>query len=345
MIKRDIVVIGASAGGVSALENLVRALPEDFPGSIFIVMHTPPFSPSKLPQILSRAGALEAVHPEDGDKMEAGKIYVARPDHHLLVDENGILVRKGPKENRFRPSIDALFRSAAYVFGARTIGVVLTGALDDGTSGLWTIKRLGGVAICQDPEEAAFPEMPKSVLKYVETDFSAPVSEMGAILTRLVSEPSKEKQRVSKLEMERLALEVQIATSDDAFEKGIMEMGELAPFSCPSCHGALVRLTEDKRVRYRCHTGHSYTASALLAGITESVEETLWQAMRGLEETTMLLQHIGEHLMDAGDHTAADVFMKKANETAARARIVHESVFTQERISADLQHKKEKNKK
>lgn len=143
MINRDIVVIGASAGGVSTLEQLVKALPKDFPGSIFIVMHTPPYSPSKLPKILSRAGKLEAVHPKENEKIEQGKIYVAVPDHHLLIEEGQVVVRKGPRENRFRPSIDALFRSAAYVYGTRVIGVVLTGALDDGTSGLWTIKRLG----------------------------------------------------------------------------------------------------------------------------------------------------------------------------------------------------------
>lgn len=342
MINRDIVVIGASAGGVSALEQLVKALPKDFPGSIFIVMHTPPYSPSKLPKILSRAGKLEAVHPKENEKIEQGKIYVAVPDHHLLIEEGQVVVRKGPRENRFRPSIDALFRSAAYVYGTRVIGVVLTGALDDGTSGLWTIKRLGGVAVCQDPEEATFPEMPQSVQEYVETDFTVRLAEMGAILTRLVSETVTEKQNVSKEDLKRVALEVNIATADDAFEKGIMEMGDLAPFTCPSCHGALVRLKEGRRVRYRCHTGHSYSASALLAGISESVEETLWEAMRGLEETTMLLQHIGEHIMDAGNHDTANLFMKKANETAARARIVHESVFQQERISADLKHKKEK---
>lgn len=184
--------------------------------------------------------------------------------------------------------------------------------------------------------------MPQSVQEYVETDFTVRLAEMGAILTRLVSETVTEKQNVSKEDLKRVALEVNIATADDAFEKGIMEMGDLAPFTCPSCHGALVRLKEGRRVRYRCHTGHSYSASALLAGISESVEETLWEAMRGLEETTMLLQHIGEHIMDAGNHDIANLFMKKANETAARARIVHESVFQQERISADLKHKKEK---
>lgn len=345
MAKRDIIVVGASAGGVSALEELVKSLPEDFPASIFIVMHTPPFSPSKLPEILSRAGSLEAVHPKDTEKIEHGKIYVAAPDHHLLIEDGHVTVRKGPKENRFRPSIDALFRSAAYEYGSRVTGVILTGALDDGTSGLWSIKRMGGKAVIQDPEEAAFPEMPQSAMEFIEVDFCLRVAEIGAVLNRLVAEEVKESSPLSEKEMKRLALEVEIATRDNAFEKGIMEMGELAPFSCPACHGVLVKLKEANRVRFRCHTGHSYTASALLAGITESVEETLWQAMRGLEETTMLLQHIGDHMMDAGDHAVADRFFKKANEIGERARTVHDNLFEHERMSGDLRFKKEGEKK
>lgn len=340
--NKDIIVIGASAGGVSVLQDLVKSLPEGFPASIFIVMHTPPYSPSKLPVILSRAGQLEAVHPEINETIKPGKIYVAPPDHHMLLEEGRVVVRKGPKENRFRPSIDALFRSAAYVYGSRVIGIVLTGALDDGTSGMWMIKRLGGLTLCQDPEEAVFPEMPSSVKEYVEIDYSVKVTGMGALLTRLVSEQKNPKQEIPEEEWKQLSLEVKIATTDDAFEKGIMKLGEISPFTCPSCHGALIRLKEGERMRYRCHTGHSFTTSALLSGISESVEEILWQAMRGLEETTMLLQHIGEHVMDNGDHAAAERFIKKANETAERARTVHDSVFRHELFSGDIQYKKEK---
>lgn len=340
MNKRDIIVIGASAGGVSALEQLVRTLPVDFSGSIFVVLHVPPYAPSQLPKILSRVARLKAVHPRDGERIEPGKIYVALQDHHLLVEKECVVVRKGPKENRFRPSIDALFRSAAYVFGSRVIGVVLTGALDDGTSGMWSIKRLGGMVICQDPEEAAFPEMPSSVVKYVEPDYILPLKEMGAVLTRLVSETAFDGNTATEEDLKRLALEVQIATSNNAFEKGVMELGEMAPFTCPSCHGALVRLKEDKRVRYRCHTGHSFSASALMAAITEAVEETLWQAMRGLEETVMLLQHMGEHISDSGDDDTAQIFFTKAMETAGKARVVHDSVFQQELLSGDLQFQK-----
>ena len=342
MAKQDIIVIGASAGGVSTLIELVKTLPENFPASIFVVMHVPPYSPSKLPQILSKAGRLEAVHPEDKEKLAQGKIYIAPPDHHMLLEDDHVMIRKGPQENRFRPSIDALFRSAAYVHGARVTAVILSGALDDGTSGSWMIKRKGGRVIVQDPEEATFPEMPRNVMEYVETDYTLRVTEMGAVLNRLIRADEPELEKFPEEEEERLALEVTIATKDNAFERGIMNMGKMAPFTCPDCHGALVSLKEGNRVRYRCHTGHAFTASTLLSGLTESVEETLWQAMRGLEETTMLLQHIGEHIMDAGDHEVAGTFFKKANETAERARIVHDSVFEQDHLSRDLQYKEKK---
>lgn len=268
---------------------------------------------------------------------------MALQDHHLLVEKDHVVARKGPKENRFRPSIDALFRSAGYVFGSRVIGVVLTGALDDGTSGMWTIKRLGGLAICQDPEEAAFPEMPRSLQKYVEVDHTLRLKDMGALLTRLVSQPADDGFQANPDDLKRVALEVEIATADNAFEKGIMELGEMAPFTCPSCYGALVRLKEGNRVRYRCHTGHSFSASALLSGITESVEETLWQAMRGLEETTMLLKHLGEHIEETGDSETAGLFFTKAERTAASARVVHDSVFEQETMSGDLRYQQEIN--
>jgi two-component system, chemotaxis family, protein-glutamate methylesterase/glutaminase len=155
MARRDIVVIGSSAGGITPLSELVGGLPPDFPASILIVQHIPPHAPSMLPEILSRAGPLPAVHPKPNEPIQPGRIYVAPPDHHLLIAESGkAIVARGPKENRFRPSIDALFRSAAYVYGPRVIGVVLSGALDDGTSGLWSVKRMGGMAVIQDPEDA-----------------------------------------------------------------------------------------------------------------------------------------------------------------------------------------------
>ncbi len=345
MAKRDIIVVGASAGGITALKEFVHSLPLDFNGSVFVVLHIPPHTKTLLPDILSRSGLLKAVQPKDGEPIEPGKIYVAANDHHLLVEKDRVIVKRGPKENRFRPSIDALFRSAAYTFGPRVIGIVLSGLLNDGTSGLWTIKRLGGIAIIQEPGDAEYPQMPENVLEYVQVDHSVPATEMGTLLESLVREPAAKKPKIAKEELELLKMEVVIATKDNAFEMGILNMGELTPFTCPECHGSLVRLVQGDMLRFRCHTGHAFTASALLAEVTRSVEDMLWQSMRGMEEVSMLLQTIEKHFRDSGDRKAATKFKDKAADASHRARIIHDSVFKQEQFSEDIRHEKRNGKR
>lgn len=345
MTNRDIVVIGASAGGIMALTELLKSIPTDFTATIFVVLHLPASSPSALPLILSRAGELNAVHPVDGEVIKRGLVYVSPPDHHILLEGNRVLVKKGPKENNFRPSIDALFRSAAYVYGPRVIGVVLSGLLNDGTSGLWSVKRLGGVTMIQEPADAEFPNMPLNVLDYVKVDYTTRASDMGLLLKKLTTERASKKPKISKEEMAFLKMEVIISKQDNAFTMGIMNEGELTPFTCPECHGVLVRLIEGKFIRFRCHTGHAYTASSLLADLSKSVEETLWQSMRGLEETTMLLNQISDHFKNEGLREAAAIFAAKADMTTKRSRVIHDSVFKQEILSEDLRHSKPKTKK
>ena len=344
MSHRNIIVVGASAGGVEALINFVRALPKDFKASVFIVLHIPAYTRSFLPQILSQVTSLTVTSPEDGEKIKEGHIYVAPPDHHLLVEEGKVVVKKGPKENRFRPSIDALFRSAAYIYGSRVIGIILSGALDDGTSGLWSIKRLGGIAIIQKPSEAFFPEMPLNVMEYVKVDYELSVSDMGKLLEKLTTESVGSTPHIPAEEKKLLKMEVTISTRDDAFELGIINEGQLTSFTCPECKGALVKLKEGKLMRFRCHTGHAFTASALLAGITEVNEDILWQAMRGMEEGTILMRSIAKHFKESGENDAAEIFMKKAKETAKRARVIHDSVFTSESLSEDIRFKNEDTK-
>ncbi len=340
MIKRDIIVVGASAGGVRALTEFVKSLPKKFSGSIFIVLHTPPHSTSNMPAILTRAGLLPATHAIDGEPIIPGHIYVAPPDHHMLLEANCILVQKGPEENRFRPSIDALFRSAAYVYGPRVVGIVLSGLLNDGTSGLWSIKRLGGLTIIQEPADADYPNMPVNARESVSIDYVAPAMKMGALLERITLKKANKKPKISVKEMKLLEMEVMIAKQGNAFALGIMEAGELTPFTCPECHGVLVKLTAGKIIRFRCHTGHAYTASALLADGTKHIEEFLWQAMRGLEETTLLLKQISQHFNKQGDKDVAIFFNGKAEATAKKARVIRDSVFTQELLSEDLRHDK-----
>ena len=335
MAKRDIIVIGASAGGVYALKQIVAALPADFKASIFVVLHISPHSPSHLPDILSAASALKAVHPADGEIVQPGRIYIAPPDHHMLVEYDQVIVKRGPKENRFRPSIDALFRSAAYTYGPRVIGVVLTGMLDDGTSGMWSVKRLGGISIVQEPTEAAYSSMPENVLTHVDVDYQMHIEDIAPLLCSLINEPVPDPPTLAPDELKRMETEVNIAAQDIAFDMGILDMGELTPLTCPECNGALISLKEGKLIRYRCHTGHAYTASSLLAETTRVVEESFWKAIRSLEETVILLEQSGRHFAEGGNHEAADQFFDKARKTRDKARQTHEFMFEQEQLSED----------
>ncbi|MBD2753397.1 chemotaxis protein CheB [Spirosoma validum] len=335
MAKRDIIVIGASAGGVYALKELVATLPADFKASIFVVLHISPHSPSYLPDILNASGPLKTVHPKDGELILPGHIYVAPPDHHLLVEYDQVIVKRGPKENRFRPSIDALFRSAAYTYGPRVIGVVLTGMLDDGTSGMWSIKRLGGTCIIQEPEEAMYSSMPDNVLNYVDVDYSLPIAGIASSLIQLSSETVPGKLELPSDEEQRLETEINIAAEDNAFDMGILNMGELTSLTCPECNGALISIKEGKIIRYRCHTGHAYTASSLLAETTKVVEESFWKAIRSLEETVILLEHSGKHFAEGGNETAAEQFLEKARQTRERARKTRDFAMHQDKYSED----------
>ena len=331
-----IVVVGASAGGVDGLQALAAGLPADLDAAVFVVLHIQPDVPSHLPQILSRHGPLPAAHAADGEPVRPGRIYVARPDHHLLVDGERVAITHGPRENRFRPSIDALFRSAAYTRGAGVVGVVLSGALDDGTSGLWSIKRMGGATVVQDPRQASFDSMPLSAMQQVDIDHVAPAERIGSLVARLVgARPGAGAQTPPPDLVERLRIETQVAASANAFRHGILRFGEASVLTCPECHGALVRLVEGALVRYRCHTGHGFTASALLAGITESIEPTLWEVTRALEESVMLLDDTAHHLAQSGRPDEAARFFDKARRTARRAHALQELAIRHEHLSHD----------
>jgi two-component system chemotaxis response regulator CheB len=336
MQSRNIIVIGASAGGFEALKKLVRNLPKDLQASIFIVWHMSPDVRGILPQILNREETVPAAHAVDGEAIEANRIYVAPPDHHLLVEEGRVRVTKGPKENRFRPAVDPLFRSAAYSYGARAIGVILSGALDDGTSGLWTIKHHGGTAVVQDPSDAEVPSMPENALREVDVDYSVPIAEMADLLVRL----TKEETEISEVVMgengnEQTKTEINIAAEDNAFERGIMRFGELTPFTCPDCHGVLFKLRDGKRPRFRCHTGHAFSSDSLLTTVTESIEDSLWNAIRGIEESIMLLNHMGEHFSESNQTSLAMLYFQKAREASRRADIIRQAIFNHERLSID----------
>lgn len=338
MAIRDIIVIGASAGGIEALRVLVGMLPKDFPASIFVVLHISPASPGVLPDILSRAGELQAVSPRDWQTIEPGRIYVAPPDHHLLLEPTGdVRVTRGPKENRFRPAVDPLFRSAARAFGQRVIGIILTGGLDDGTAGLWAVKQRGGVAVVQDPVDADEPSMPLSALRYVEVDYCLPLADIASLLVRLTAEPA-DKEGGSPMP-EELDIEVGIALEDRAHEAGVLKLGEMSPFTCPECHGTLLQMRDENPLRFRCHTGHAFSINSLLAELTESVEDTMWTAVRSIEESVMLMRHMAHHLLDRNDREAAEALLEKAQQAKQRAESVRQVLIHHEKFSeADLEH-------
>ena len=187
MIRRDVIVIGCSAGGIQALQDLVPQFPPGLEASIFVTIHLLPTVQSRLPDILNHVGPLRAVHPSSGQPVEYGMIYVAPPDHHMMIEDNRVQLWRGPKENQHRPAINPLFRSAAFARGVRVAGVILTGTLDDGSAGLWMVKRHGGVAIVQDPQEAEYPEMVRSAIEYVEVDHVVTLSQMGSLLAGLAN--------------------------------------------------------------------------------------------------------------------------------------------------------------
>ena len=288
----DIIVIGASAGALAALETLMHALPGDFPGAIFIVVHISPEAKSEVARILDAAGSLPVVAPLDGDPIVPGTVYVSTPDMHMLIERGRVRIVRGPKENRHRPAIDPLFRSAAWAYGPRVVGIVLTGYLDDGAAGLWAIKSCGGTSIVQDPADAAYPEMPANALLQNDVDHCVPLADMADLLVRLAQESVDVAKTYAK--PPSIKTEVETAAMERLNEIEDMDaLGKVSPFTCPSCHGALWELSEGNLLRYRCHTGHAFTGKALLDEQSASVEAAVYSALRVMEEKAAALRRLG----------------------------------------------------
>jgi len=285
--SRDIHVVGSSAGGVEALKRLVSDLPSDFPASLLIVQHLSPSSIGVLPAILERMANVPVQHAVDGAPLQRGHIYVAPPDQHLILEPGKMRVVSGPKENRHRPAVDPLFRSAAWSYGPRVVGTVLTGTLDDGTAGLWAIKEQHGIAVVQDPSDATYPSMPQSALSNVRVDHRLPLKEIGSLLNRLARQdvalpaPRDERMR-TETEFDMLKRDI----------KSMSELGTPSGFTCPECNGALWEIRDGELYRYRCHVGHAFSADTLLQGQGEQIEAALFSAIRALEEKAALLRRL-----------------------------------------------------
>jgi two-component system chemotaxis response regulator CheB len=311
--KRDIVVVGASAGGFEALRRLVPELPADLPAAVFVVMHMPAQTGSMLADILAHEGALPAGLPGDGDSIRPGRIYVAPGDHHLILEERRVRVLRGPRQNRHRPAVDVLFRSAAFAQGTRVIGVVLTGMLDDGAAGLAAIKRAGGVTVVQDPASAAFPGMPDAALAATEVDHVVGLERIPALLGRLTREEAPEPAPQDGVLRFETRADLGETHMDDMDENG-----KRSAFTCPDCGGALWEMGEADLLRYRCHVGHGFTAQGLMDNQEDTLEETLWAAVRSLEENARLNRRLIVRLSDSAPQRAEEL-RDKAEELTRHA--------------------------
>lgn len=322
MSRHDIIVVGASAGGVEALTQMARNLPPDLAAAIFVVVHVPAHSPSALPTILNRAGKLPALHPRDGEAIQYGHIYVAPPDCHLLIRRGYIRLARGPKENSHRPAVDPLFRTAARAYRSQVIGVVLSGMLDDGTAGLTAVKRQGGIAIVQDPKEALFSGMPRSAVESVDVDHILPVGDITPVLVSLTREPAVA-QGVSPMSGE-METESDMAELDLAALQQDERPGTPSGFACPACGGALWELHDGELTRFRCRVGHAFSAKSLLAEQSEAMETALWVALRALEESGALAHRLAKRARRQNQVALAERFQKRAQEAEQQAAVIQQ---------------------
>jgi two-component system, chemotaxis family, protein-glutamate methylesterase/glutaminase len=323
MPGHHIIVIGSSAGGVDALTKLVNQLPANLPASIFTVLHIPARSPSLLPDILSRSGPLPAIHPTDGEEITNGRIYIAPPDQHLLIEQGYVHIVRGPRENRHRPAIDPTFRSAALAYGQRVVGVILTGALGDGTAGLLAIKQCGGIAVVQDPQDALYPSMPLSALANVQVDYMVPLAVIGPLLMRLVAEQVEEKEvyPLSGELKEMVLAEMKPNTSSISNSN---RAGTPSAFSCPECGGVLWELQDGELLRFQCRVGHAFSVESVLDAQAEQLEAALWMALKTLEEHASLSNWIAMRTRARGQEKLARNFEEKKLQAERSALLIQQ---------------------
>ncbi|WP_291856703.1 chemotaxis protein CheB [Marinilabilia sp.] len=299
-----VVVVGTSAGGLSALKGLIGQLPKDYPVPFLVVWHiSPDATGNTLLDELNKLNTIKCQHAKSGKDLKPGCLYLAPSDHHLLIGKNQkMLVTKGAYENRSRPAIDPLFRSAAVAFGPGTIGILLTGYLDDGTSGMKAVKKCGGTSIVQDPNDAEYPDMPRNALNNIKVDYCLPISEMGALLNKIIQQKLPKRKPVP----DEVLVEAKIAERVLSDLSSVNRLGDQVPFNCPGCGGVLWKVGKDSNLRFRCHTGHAYTAASLEAEQTHKIEETMWTALRMFEEHKNLLTEMARGKKGVASKTALE---------------------------------------
>ena len=333
-----IVVIGGSQGAIEALLEIVRVLPADLAAAILVVIHLPMEANSYLPNMLTRAGTMRAGHPADREPVRPGQIYVAPPNFHLTLEGGDVHALKGPRENRHRPAIDPLFRTAARSFGPRVLAVVLSGNLDDGSAGLLAVRRREGIAIVQDPSSATAGEMPQRALDYAGADFILPVAGIGPKIVELVHSRDGAMNNPKKHNRERKTnarrnkkngnpshSEVREHEEDFTSEQG---NGKASVFACPECHGVLWEMKDGQLLRYRCRVGHAYTVDSLKSELGESAERALWAAMRALEEKAAMARRISASTK--GPNNYLQRLNEQAEADTGNAEVIRKIIFNED---------------
>ena len=298
-----VVGIGASAGGVEALLRLAKALPPEFPGAIVVVLHVADTPRSLMPELLDRAGPLSTIAPDRPEPLVAGRIHIAAPGRHLLVERGWVTPVPGPRENGHRPAVDPMLRSLADAYGPRAIGVILTGNRDDGTAGLQRIKLAGGHTIVQDPEDALYDGMPRSALANVQVDDTLPLDDIAARLILL-------SQR-----MEADPVVDRINDPEPAAEPSTR-------FTCPECGGVLHSHSEGAVDQLRCAVGHAYTFDTYASTQDHDVEKALWMATRMLSDRAALMRDMARRARQAGREYGVRFYVERADEAEAQAEAV-----------------------
>jgi two-component system chemotaxis response regulator CheB len=320
MAKRDIIAIGGSTGSGKVLQRIMADLPADFPGSIFVSTHVPSHSPSHLAAILARSGPLPVSAALDGQAIERGQVYVATPNRHLLVIDGTMKLGDGPRENMTRPAIDPLFRSAALSYGSRAVGVLLTGMLNDGASGLCAIKQRGGTTIVQHPLDAQADEMPLAALEAMTPDEVAPAADLARLLTEIVQRDAG----AGVPAQDNLMLEVEIAAGTRLGAENLRKIADPSALSCPDCGGVLSEIRGEHPLRYRCQIGHALTAE-IVASRSEQVNEAMRIALRLMEERVTLVTRMAQDARDTGRRAVAELYEARAEEYARYAGVIRQA--------------------
>jgi two-component system chemotaxis response regulator CheB len=325
---KDIVVVGSSAGGVEAVSLVLEGLPSDSMAAVFVVQQTPGHSPSELAMMLNRRSKIPVAIPKDGETIQPGRVYLAPPNQHLIVKRGSICLGNGPKENRSRPAIDVLFRTAAHAYGPRVIGVILSGVLNDGTSGLMSIKNHGGRSIVQDPGDAVFDGMPRSAIALTKVDHVLKAIDIGPLLGSLMADEHQEKGGT--------AVMPEYKDQADVGEFGGPGIGNVAPYppsalTCPSCGGAVWQIQEQALTLFKCHTGHSYTAELMLEEQSEAVDAAAWMLLRSINENVNLRKKLAEWARATGRTEEAEFHEQQAQEAEKQSSAFRSLILSSEK--------------